>query len=47
MKQTLTDLFTSKKFLTALTAIIVYLGGRFGFHVDPAVLDRIWQALLV
>jgi hypothetical protein len=47
MKQTLIDLFTSKKFLAALTAIAVYVGGRFGFHVDPAALDRIWQALLV
>lgn len=47
VKQTLLDLFTSKKFLVALTAIIVYVGGRFGFHIDPTALDRIWQALLV
>jgi hypothetical protein len=47
MKNALLDLFTSKKFLTALTAIIVYLAGRFGFDVDTAVLDRIYAALLV
>lgn len=47
MKNALLDLFTSKKFLTALTAIIVYVAGRFGFDVDTAVLDRIYAALLV
>jgi hypothetical protein len=47
MKNALLDLFTSKKFLTALTAIIVYVAGRFGFDVDTAVLDRIFAALLV
>jgi len=47
MKSVLTDLFTSKKFLAALTAIIVYIAGRFGFDVDTAVLDRIYAALLV
>lgn len=47
MKQTLLDLLTSKKFLAAATAIIVYLAGRFGWNVDPTVLDHIWQALLV
>lgn len=47
MKNALLDLFTSKKFLTALTAIIVYVAGRFGFNVDTAVLDRIFAALLV
>lgn len=47
MKQTLIDLFTSKKFLAALTAIIVYAAGRFGFDVDTVALDHIWQALLV
>lgn len=47
MKQTLTDLFTSKKFLAALTAIIVYVAGRFGFDVDTAILDRIFAAFLV
>lgn len=47
MKQALIDLFTSKKFLAALAAVIVYAAGRFGFDVDPAVLDRIWEALMV
>lgn len=47
MKQTLLDLFTSKKFLAALAAVIIYVGGRFGFDVDPAALDRIFAAFLV
>lgn len=47
MKKALLDLVTSKKFLTALTAIIVYVAGRSGFGVDTAVLDRIYAALLV
>lgn len=47
MKQTLIDLFTSKKFLAALTAVIVYVAGRFGFDVDTAALDHIFAALLV
>jgi len=47
MKTALLDLFTSKKFLAALAAIIVYVGGRFGFAIDPATLDRIFAALLV
>lgn len=46
MKATLIDLFTSKKFLTALAAVIIYVAGRFGFNVDPAALDRIFAALL-
>ena len=47
MKSVLLDLFTSKKFLAALTAIVVYIAGRFGFDVDTAVLDRIYAAFLV
>jgi hypothetical protein len=47
MKATLIDLFTSKKFLAALSAIVLYVAGRFGFDVDPAALDRIFAALLV
>lgn len=47
MKSVLVDLFTSKKFLAALTAVIVYVAGRFGFDVDTAVLDRIFAAFLV
>jgi hypothetical protein len=47
VKQALIDLFTSKKFLAALAAIVVYVAGRFGFDVDPASLDRIFTALMV
>ena len=47
MKNALLDLFASKKFLAALTAIIVYIAGRFGFDIDTSVLDRIFAALLV
>lgn len=47
MLAALKDLFASKKFLAALTAVIVYVGGRFGFDVDPTILDRIFGALLV
>jgi acid phosphatase family membrane protein YuiD len=47
MKATLFDLFTSKKFIAALAAVIIYVAGRFGFDVDPAALDRIFAALLV
>lgn len=47
MKTALLELIASKKFLAALTAIIVYLAGRFGFAIDTAVLDRIYAALLV
>jgi hypothetical protein len=47
MKTVLLDLFTSKKFLTALSAVIIWAGGRFGFDVDPETLDRIFMALLV
>lgn len=47
MKATLYDLITSKKFLAALSAIVVYAGGRFGLHIDLDTLDRIFAALLV
>lgn len=47
MKQTLIDLITSKKFIAAISAIVIYVGGRFGTTIDPTVLDHIWQALLV
>lgn len=47
MRQALIDMFTSKKFLAALAAVIVYVAGRFGFDVDPGTLDRIVAALLV
>lgn len=47
MKSTLIDLFTSKKFLAAVTAVVVYVAGRFGFDLDTATLDRVFAALLV
>jgi len=47
MKSTLLDLFTSKKFLAALAAVVIYVAGRFGFDVDAAALDRIFAAFLV
>lgn len=47
MKTVLLDLFTSKKFLAAVSAVAIYVAGRFGFQLDPAVLDRIFAALLV
>jgi hypothetical protein len=47
MKTTLLDLFTSKKFLAALSAVAIYVAGRFGFDLDPAALDRIFAAFLV
>lgn len=46
MKRTLLDLVTSKKFLAAVTAVVIYIAGRFGFNVDTAILDRIYLALL-
>lgn len=47
MKTTLLDLFTSKKFLAAVSAVAIYIAGRFGFDLDPAALDRIFAAFLV
>lgn len=47
MKSTLLELVTSKKFLAAITAIVVYVAGRFGLALDPAALDHIFAALLV
>lgn len=47
MKSALIDLFASKKFLTAVTAIMIYIAGRFGFKLDTTTLDRIYAALLV
>lgn len=47
MKTAILELLASKKFLAVLTVIVVYIGGRFGFDVDTAVLDRIYAALLV
>lgn len=47
MKATLIELLTSKKFLAALAAIIVYVAGHFGLDIQPAALDPIWQVLVV
>jgi hypothetical protein len=47
MKATLLELLTSKKFLATVTAVVVYVAGRWGFDVDTAALDRIFAALLV
>jgi hypothetical protein len=43
----LIDLFRSKKFFAAVTAIAIYIAGRFGFKLDTTTLDRIYAALLV
>lgn len=47
MKLVILDLLSSKKFLAALAAIIVYVAGHFGLDIAPSALDPIWQALLV
>lgn len=40
------ELLSSKKFIVAVTACIVAVGGRWGLHIDPDLVDRIWIALL-
>lgn len=47
MKQALFEMITSKKFLAAAAAGIVWVAGRWGFQIDPATLDHIFAALLV
>lgn len=47
MSTVLRDLLSSKKFIAAAVAVIIWVAGRFGFDVDPAVLDRMFAALLV
>jgi len=47
MKATAIELLTSKKFLAALAAIIVYVAGHFGLKIQPEALDPIWQVLVV
>src|SRR6188474_2050121 len=47
MRTALLELFQSKKFLAACTAVIVYIAGRFGFDVDTAALDHVYAALLI
>ena len=37
----LQELAGSKKAWAAVTAIVVAVAGRFGFHIDPTILDRI------
>jgi hypothetical protein len=38
MKATILEMLTSKKFLAAAISAIVYLAGRFGWHVDSTQL---------
>lgn len=47
IKSTIYDLLTSKKALATAAAIILYVTGRWGIHVDPAALDRVFAAILV
>lgn len=47
MKNVLLELISSKKFLVAVSAVIVWIGGRFGLQIDTDTLDRIFAALLV
>lgn len=47
MKAVVFELLSSKKFLTAVGAGIVWVAGRWGFNIDPATLDHIFAALLV
>lgn len=45
MKEMLRELLTSKKFATTVVAIIVWVVGRFGLHVDEAALLPLVGAL--
>jgi hypothetical protein len=47
MKTVMLDLITSKKFLAAIAAAIIWAGGRLGFDIDPMLLDRFFVALLL
>jgi hypothetical protein len=47
MKAVLYEMLTSKKFLTAVGAGIVWVAGRWGLNIDPSTLDHIFAALLV
>lgn len=39
-------MLSSKKFIAALVAIVVYVGGRFGLDLDPAAVGHAFLALL-
>lgn len=47
MKTTLTEMLTSKKFIATLVAIAVCVGDKLGLDLDPALLEKIYIALLV
>ncbi len=47
MKPVLIDLITSKKFIAAVAAILVSIAGKAGLDVDPALIEKIYIALLV
>jgi hypothetical protein len=47
MKRALIELLTSKKFLAASAAVLIYVVGRSGLAIDPDTLDRIFAALMV
>lgn len=41
MKQALLEMLSSKKFLAMIGGVVIAVAGRYGFNIDPAVLDRI------
>lgn len=41
MKQTIIDLLSSKKFITALVGVAVAIGARYGLDLDPALVAAI------
>ena len=41
MKQAIKDLFASKKFILTLVAIIVWVVGKAGLHLEPAVVEGV------
>ena len=47
MKAAILSMLGSKKFLAMLSAIIVYVVGRFGIDMDASKLDPIWQIIMV
>lgn len=47
MKQAIIDLFSSKKFVTALIAAAVAIGAKLGFDLDPELIAIIITPFLV
>lgn len=41
MKQVFVDLFSSKKFITALVGLVVALGAKYGLNLDPEIVASI------